>query len=152
MYCSSLPLQTKASLYFRDHWGYVFLLPAFSSHLLCTLLQEAGLGFSDVCVCVWEREGGVEGLKQAEGCRSYSLSILGSGREVGSTEETWPPPPFLLSPSSLLPPSILLLFLVFPLPPFVCPSLRLCLPIHRVFFFLSFSVTVTHVCEVCVYV
>lgn len=50
-----------------------------------------------VCVCGKREGGGGRGLKQAEGCHSYSFSFLGTGQEVGSTEETWPPPPLLFS-------------------------------------------------------
>lgn len=47
---------------FQRPLGHIFLLPAFSSHLLCTTPQEAGWVFSDLCVCVcefvlWGEEG-----------------------------------------------------------------------------------------------
>lgn len=47
---------------FQRPLGHIFLLPAFSSHLLCTTPQEAGWVFCDLCVCVcefvlWGEEG-----------------------------------------------------------------------------------------------
>lgn len=119
-------------LMFQRPLGHIFLLPAFSSHLLCTTPQEAGWVFCDLCefVCVWVCAVGWRGAGDRNSLSDVvlSLSILGSGQEVGSTEETWPPP---ASPLSLPLSSYFSLYSLFlPLSPPSPLSLRL--PIHKV--------------------
>lgn len=75
---ASLSLWTKASLCFRDHWGYIFLLPAFSSFVgYCRRLVWVSL----MCVCVWEvwRGGGETG----RGMSLFQSLHFGIGRGSG---------------------------------------------------------------------
>lgn len=59
--------------------GDMFFCPP-SSHLLCRVLCGASLGFSEVCVCVWYREGG----REEPGGGMSSLRSLHFGMRTGS--------------------------------------------------------------------
>lgn len=115
---------------FQRPLGYIFLLPAFSSHLLVRhrrRLVRFSLMCASLCVCVSLCCGVKRGRrsKQPERCRSESLHFgirTGSGLNRGNMTS---------SPFSSLPPSL------YPLT-FPCiPSSSLCppplpLPIHKV--------------------
>lgn len=117
--------------YVSETTGTYFSAPCF--FLSSPLYDTAGgwLGFLwSVCVCVWVCAVGWRGAGDRNSLSDVvlSLSILGSGQEVGSTEETWPPP---ASPLSLPLSSYFSLYSLFlPLSPPSPLSLRL--PIHKV--------------------
>lgn len=97
----------RKAVRFRNHWGGFFFFSAASCFLPLqdSSTWEVGWLLSDVCM-------GAES-KQAEGGMSpFQPLHFGIGGGKRTPEETEPPPP----------PSTRLLFLVFTLPPFVCPS------------------------------
>lgn len=118
---------------------------AFSSHPFVEYCRRL-VWVSLMCVCGRGREGEFETSRRMSFLRSLHFGIkTGSGLSRGNMTS---------SPStlSLLPPSILLLFLVFPLPPFVCPSPQ-SVPTHSrrhsCLFWFQISRKLSHVCAAC---